>query len=300
MPPPTDFAAFILTHGRPDNVRTYATLRRHGYTGPVCLIVDDEDATLPEYRARYGDAVVVFAKAKVAAETQWADNLPGYGGVVLPARNACFGIARDLGVRYFIQLDDDYTAFFRMFDERDDYSKRHILDLDTVFAVMLRFYQDTPFASVAMMQGGDFLGGRWGRYTSAIRMYRKAMNSFLCSTDRPFAFVGRVNEDVNTYVWLGSQGTLFGSFNQLDLEQQRTQAASGGMTDIYREQGTYAKSFYPVLFCPASVGVSVMRSSRKRIHHRIDWNATVPKIVAERHKKAPPVPPESRSQGGAP
>lgn len=28
-----DFCAFILTHGRPDKVLTYRTLRRAGYTG---------------------------------------------------------------------------------------------------------------------------------------------------------------------------------------------------------------------------------------------------------------------------
>lgn len=32
-----DFCAFILTHGRPDKVLTYRTLRRAGYRGP-CLI----------------------------------------------------------------------------------------------------------------------------------------------------------------------------------------------------------------------------------------------------------------------
>lgn len=32
-----DFCVFILTHGRPDNVRTYNTLMRLGYTGYVLM-----------------------------------------------------------------------------------------------------------------------------------------------------------------------------------------------------------------------------------------------------------------------
>ena len=72
----------------------------------------------------------------------------------------------------------------------------------------------------------------------------------------------------------------------LDWDPPNLETVLGGMDDPYRDQGTYAKSFYPVLYCPSSVGVSVMRSSQKRIHHRIDWNATVPKIVHERHRKA--------------
>ena len=44
------FVAFILTHGRPDRVLTYEKLRKHGYTGKIYIVCDDEDKTLPEYR----------------------------------------------------------------------------------------------------------------------------------------------------------------------------------------------------------------------------------------------------------
>ncbi|MEW3551668.1 hypothetical protein MZV21_26770 [Escherichia coli] len=36
-----DFCAFILTHGRPDKVLTYRTLRRAGYTGKIFIVVDE-------------------------------------------------------------------------------------------------------------------------------------------------------------------------------------------------------------------------------------------------------------------
>jgi len=35
------FAVFILSNGRPDNVITYRSLRSHGYTGKIYIIVDD-------------------------------------------------------------------------------------------------------------------------------------------------------------------------------------------------------------------------------------------------------------------
>ena len=38
-----EFAAFILTHGRPDNVLTYDSLKKAGYTGRIVLIIDNED-----------------------------------------------------------------------------------------------------------------------------------------------------------------------------------------------------------------------------------------------------------------
>ena len=47
-----DFAVFILTHGRPNNIVTLKTLRYQGYTGPIYFIIDDEDKTAEEYYTR--------------------------------------------------------------------------------------------------------------------------------------------------------------------------------------------------------------------------------------------------------
>ncbi len=38
-----DFAVFILTHGRPDTIRTLDTLKRGNYTGKWYLVIDNED-----------------------------------------------------------------------------------------------------------------------------------------------------------------------------------------------------------------------------------------------------------------
>lgn len=61
-----NFAIFILTHGRPDNVLTYKTIMQAGYTGKVYIIIDNEDDTAARYYENYGDKVIVFDKEKVA------------------------------------------------------------------------------------------------------------------------------------------------------------------------------------------------------------------------------------------
>lgn len=48
-----NFAAFILTHGRPDNVITYQTLKKSGYTGKIYFIIDNEDKRGDEYRSTF-------------------------------------------------------------------------------------------------------------------------------------------------------------------------------------------------------------------------------------------------------
>ena len=67
MQPNNNYAVFILSHGRPDRVITYDVLRRHGYTGRIFIIVDDEDKTIDQYKIKYKDQVIVFSKNDIRA-----------------------------------------------------------------------------------------------------------------------------------------------------------------------------------------------------------------------------------------
>jgi hypothetical protein len=280
----TDFAVFILTHGRARNVKTYATLRKQGYTGPIYLIIDNEDDQADEYRRNYGDQVIQFDKAAEAARCDVGDNFPKRNVVVF-ARNACFQIARDLGVEYFLQLDDDYSSFRYKFNgDIEPINRRDPIDLDRLFLAVLEFYKSIPAASVAIGQSGDYFGG--SQSFDSLRLSRKAMNTFFCGVDRPFQFMGRINEDVNAYVALGNRGVLFLTLFNVAVQQEDTQQQQGGLTESYQFLGTYAKSFYTVMYNPSCVTISEMGANHRRIHHRINWNSAVPKIMNERYRKA--------------
>ena len=281
-----DFAAFILTHGRADRVYTYETLRKHGYTGKIYIVIDDEDKQGDEYRRRYGDKVLMFSKSEIAETFDEGDNFNDRRAIIY-ARNACWDLARQVGVRYFIQLDDDYVQFRYRFNSRQEYSDKSMRQLDFVLKSMLSFYKKTPFASVAMAQGGDHLGGSQGGYAKKIRTARKAMNTFVCDASKPFQFVGRINEDVNTYTSAQRAGLLFLTFLGFSVEQKQTQSNQGGMTELYQDSGTYIKSFYTVMYCPSAAHVAVMKSRHTRLHHAIDWKACAPCIIREKYRKAP-------------
>lgn len=277
-----DFAAFILTHGRPDNVKTVKSLRDGGYTGLIYIVVDDLDKTKDQYIKNFGDQVVVFDKKAIAETFDQADNFDDMRAIIY-ARNACFEIAKDLGVQYFIQLDDDYQSFDYRFSNSLDFLKpeKKIKSLDRVFDLMVQFLKASGADSVAMAQNGDFIGGSKGSFAQLVTAKRKAMNSFICCSEKPFKFIGRVNEDVNTYTHGQSKGLLFFTLNQVSLQQMTTQKNKGGMTDLYLDSGTYVKSFYSVMFQPSSVKIKLMGAKNKRLHHSVNWNCTAPKILRE-------------------
>jgi len=272
-----DFAVFILTHGRPDNVKTLSTLTKCGYTGKIYFIIDNEDKSIDRYIENFGiENVKVFDKKAMADSIDEGNNFDNRK-VIIHARNACFEIAKELNIKYFVQLDDDYYYFGYRYDE----GAKIIKNMDGVFDKMLNFYKaSNNISSIAFSQGGDHIGG-----FSGIKLKRKCMNSFLCSTERPFKFIGSINEDVNTYTTLGSRGNIFFTFTNLQLDQKDTQSNKGGMTDEYALSGTYIKSFHSVLMHPSGVKVSMMNSNNPRLHHSIKWINTTPMIISEKNKK---------------
>lgn len=273
----------ILTHGRAGRVVTEKTLRECGWTGPVHYVVDDGDDQIEDYRRLYGvDRVHVFSKAEENALYD-AGDLSSDMGTIVYARNASQRIAADLGWDYLWQLDDDYTSFEYWYPRGSRLAVEKVRSLDNVVGFMMEFMESTGALTVALGQGGDLIGGNNANFKKGL--LRKAMNSFLIRTNRPVNFVGRINEDVNTYVSLGNRGELIFTFMDVTLVQKQTQSNQGGMTNTYKASGTYIKSFHTVMRNPSSVTVSMLYSKHERIHHNIIWNNTVPCIIHEKNRK---------------
>ena len=280
----SDFAIFILTHGRSDNVLTSKTLEKCGNTNRVYYIIDNEDSQINSYYDNFGkDNVIVFNKLEKSKQFDTMD-LSLDRKTIVYARNACFDIAKSLGIDYFLELDDDYTEFRSRVWDGQKLTSVYLKDMDSVVDEMIDFLEISGAMTVAFSQTGDYIGGV-GSKVYKERLTRKAMNSFFCKTDRKFDFIGRINEDVNTYVSLGSRGNLFFTVADISLNQKDTQQNVGGMTNIYLDSGTYVKSFYTVMSNPSCVKISEMGCSHKRIHHLIDWEHAVPKIISSRFRK---------------
>jgi hypothetical protein len=279
-----DFAVFILTHGRPEHVYTLKSLQKMNYSGKWYIVIDNEDKTADRYRELYGDKVIMFDKLAISKTFDTADNFKDRRTIVY-GRNACFDIAEKLGIKYFLQLDDDYTRFYYKYIKNGTtLSEIPLRQLDRCFELMLRFLDVTNAECVAMAQGGDFIGGADGSMLEK-GIKRKAMNTLFCRTDKRFQFLGRINEDVNTYVNMGRQGKLFLTVTRVGTYQKATQQTGGGMTDVYLDSGTYLKSFYSIIFAPSCVKINRMGAIHRRIHHKVLWNNCTPMIISEKYKK---------------
>ena len=280
-----DFAILILTHGRPDNIKTLSSLKKAGYTGKYYIVIDNEDEKANEYYNLYGDKVIMFDKQAISDNPNY-DKFDNNNNkkVIYFARNAAMEIAKDLGLKYYMQFDDDYKEFWYRYEKNGALKSLQISNIDDIINLLIDFLNNTKALTVCFSQGGDHLGGVNGGIWKT-KLKRKAMNSFLVDVDRSFKFYGRINEDVNTYTMLGNRGELFFTIADIQLNQAQTQTNAGGMTDIYLDSGTYVKSFYSVICSPQAVKISMMGDTQMRIHHKVYWNYCVPKIINEKYKK---------------
>lgn len=281
-----NYSIFILTNGRPDNVITYATLRKSGYTGRIFLIVDDEDKTKAEYKKNFPGEVIIFSKSDYAGKFDIMDNFGG-NRVIVFARNACYDIARKLGLDYFFEYEDDYTQFQYRYVDKDSLKGIQVKNLDQILDAIIDCLDKTNATTIAFAQGGDFIGGVGSFKNNTFK--RKAMNSFVFKVnDDPkndTIFIGRMNDDVNTYLTQGKIGKLFFQISNISLVQLATQSNSGGNTEAYKDYGTYVKSFYSVIASPSCCKIDLMGRINKRLHHKINWNHAVPKILDQKFKK---------------
>lgn len=227
----------------------------------------------------------MFSKADYVGAFDIGDNFPERNSVVF-ARNAMWDIARSVGVKWYLELDDDYTQFIYKYTNELVFTTKHpeVRNLDNLFSALLDFYRSISAHCIAIAQGGDFIAGPKGAFGKSIWLKRKVMNTFFCCTDRPFQWLGRMNDDVNTYLVNGNRGLIFGQIHSACMEQADTQSASGGLTELYLQRGTYVKSFYSVMFGP-SYAVVYPDTNMSRLHHRINWNHAVPKIMSEQYRK---------------
>lgn len=279
-----NYAIFIITHKRPNNQITLKALKRANYTGKTYLIVDDKDPTLPEYKEKYGKQVIVFSKEDYYGKFDLMTN-EKIMGIATYARNALYDMAKKKGLDYIVVMDDDYSGFYIKIDKDFNYANSAVTNMDKVIAAYLKYLKNADLDAIAFAQGGDFLGGENGGMNKRkLPVLRKIMNVFFFDVDKPVYYYGAMNDDVIAGITLARQGRLAMTPTIIATIPAPTQSVAGGLTELYKDSGTYQKSMYAVVASPSSVTTKYI-DGVGRVHHWIDGTKTYPCIVSGKWKK---------------
>lgn len=272
---------YIISKGRPQ-CRTAKTLTKMKYPGEWFIVCGNNDETLEQYLANWGEEhVKVFDWYEEVKRTDTMDNF-GFGSMpsgACPVRNATAEISHRRGERRHWQLDDDYTGF-QVFDAKT--GKRPHCDGEKLAECMEAIAE---FADRCGLSNCGFPPSTIETCKDgALGLARRVFNAHnLPSGGELFVpWRARLNDDLINAVNVWRTGRSELSVKCLAMNMPPTQSERGGLTDIYRDEGTVRKTAYAVMAAPGQVKL-VDRFGR--YHHAADWKRIVPKIVSDEYRK---------------
>lgn len=271
---------YIISKGRP-GCKTAETLTKLGYPGQWFIVCGTNDDALDEYRENWGEHVLVFDWRDEITRTDTLDNF-GFETMpsgAVPVRNATRAISEARGELRHWQLDDDYDSFWRVNAECT--KNERIKDGAVLEAEMLKIAE---FGYKAGLQNAGFQLSSEAYPDKAKCFGSRVFNAHnLPSTPDLFTvWRGRMNDDLINAIETYRRGGYEMSLKFLSLHPMPTQSEDGGMTDIYKAEGTVRKSAYPVLVAPSATKL-VIRFGR--YHHKVNWRKLVPKVLHEKWAK---------------
>jgi hypothetical protein len=277
------FAVFVLSHGRIKTISTIDNIIRQGYTGDWFVVIDDEDSQEEEYINKFSEHIIKFNKKHYADIADLGD-LDTDRRIGVLARNFIQDESKRLGYKYHLQLDDDITYFAFRFRKGNSLKNYLVKDLDSVFDAICDYMDECPFTSLSL-GSGQYLFGGYTNNNYRKGMIPKTMTTFFMRADDIEYFKFRMNDDITTSALNNMIGKMYYTILSITQHNSDTQSQSGGMTEIYKENGTYRKSFYTVMALPSCSYIAVQGLKNLRMHHEIIYNNCVPKIISDKYKK---------------
>lgn len=266
---------YIISKGRPQ-CKTAETLTRLKFPGKWFIVCGNNDETLEEYKRRWGDKVIVFDWFDEVKKTDFLDNF-GYEKMAsgaCPVRNAVIKLSTAKGEARHWQFDDDYPGFAIYVHSLK--KNRIIKDGNVLFNAMHKIAQ---FGDKANLPNVGFCLTAICLPQNAFCYQHRVFNAHNISNTNPQIWRGRLNDDTINAIEIMRKGRISFSFNFLSMNSPQTQKESGGLTKLYREQGTARKSAYVILLNPLS-GRIVIKFGR--YHHKVGWAKITSKIIREK------------------
>lgn len=274
---------YIISKGRPECI-TAQTLTKLNYPGEWYIVCGNNDETIPQYIRNWGEnKVLIFDWYNEIEDTDTLDNF-GFDNMpsgASPVRNATIRISKERGEKRHWQFDDDYRAFW--LTDADLKHKRRIDNGELLCWWMCRI---AKFADSCHLPNCGFaLGTIESAPENAVNMGTRVFNAHNMSSEGlTTRWRSRLNDDLINAIETHRLGqkTEF-SFLFLCLVMPPSQQEQGGLSDIYRAEGTVRKSAYPILLAPNAARLIIKFG---RYHHKVDWSKIRAKIISEKWAKS--------------
>lgn len=219
---------YIISKGRP-RCTTARTLTRIGYPGEWFIVCGNNDETLDEYKANWGDRVIVFDWYEEIKHTDTLDNF-GFeikASGACPVRNVVARISRERGEERHWQLDDDYNKFAAIKNINGRLRNRRLLgkELERWLLCIAKFGDKAKLPNVgfgpALIESAP---ENWRKMKRRIFNAHNMINDENIRTE----WVSRLNDDLINAINTWKSGKPEFSSHFASMTMETTQAEAGG------------------------------------------------------------------------
>lgn len=270
---------FILNYKR-KRIFTIETLEKIGYDGDIVIILQVGDPYIDYIKETYGekyDIEVVDREPWISPEL----NLDNFEDTkcVYPNRNISRKLAFERGLKRYWLFDDDYTRFATKTSKGKTRVINQASTLKALFSAISEFGYATNAANVGFVQAV----APYAKYDTRKKVYN--FHNLPTNPEYFLEFRGRTNEDMVQGIDGAMRGKLIVGFCNVRGLAKPPEEQTGGLTEIYSQDGQYNKSFYAILANPGISTISEQFSTLTRYYHKVNLSKIAPKIIREKYKK---------------
>lgn len=275
------FSIFITSHNSPNECKSFDSLRTAGYTGNIHIVIDDND---PQF-----DAYKKVANVLVFNKQEYVDKLDiGMSkenpqlAAVLYARAAVEDFAKDMGLDYFIVMDDDLLGFRYRYVKDNKLCSKPVENFDEVIYNYIEFIKASNSLCLSFAHDGSFIGGAECVLSGKMLERRSCHTLYLRDASKEFNWRFAVNEDYVTSLLYANVGELMFTLPFVQRTISGMNDRKEGMHDLYESTSEFQRAFYNVIACPWTCSVAEYKGHKVV---RTNKNIAYPKIISDKYRR---------------
>lgn len=269
----------IPSYHRPYNIKTAKYFLKKGWDPKkIHIVIDDEADDRVDYENEtelLGCNLHIFNMAEARARFDYVHRPSVSRRSAGQARNMFYDLVKDLGIDFYLVIDDDTTNYqVRPYAVYTRSAKGE--DLVNVFDAIKEFMLKRKIGVFGLSQTGDMFAVP---YLNVLR--NKVMNTTFINTKYIYRGErGIQDNDTSQFVGIMNEGYFTGSLaSGLVLAQTASAKQDGGLTDLYRENKLLNKSLVTPIQFPTAIHAEKQQKNGGRLHHKINARYLYPKIL---------------------
>jgi len=269
----------IPSYHRPYNVKTAKYFLKKGWDPKkIHIVIDDEADDREDYENEtelLGCNLHIFNMEEARARFDYVHRPSVSRRSAGQARNMFYDLVKDLGINFYLVIDDDTTNYqvrpYAVYTRSANGE-----DLVNVFDAIREFMVKRKIGVFGLSQTGDMFAVP---YLNVLR--NKVMNTTFINTKYIYRGErGIQDNDTSQFVGIMNEGYFTGSLaSGLVLAQTASAKQDGGLTDLYRENKLLNKSLVTPIQFPTAIHAEKQEKNGGRLHHKINARYLYPKIL---------------------